>query len=240
MQSLYREAIDRIKAAVGEANVRDSPTEVEGHSRDTSCWRKVCAAVVYPATAQEVARVLRIASECKMPVWPFSKGKNWGYGAAQGLHEGALILMLDRMNRIVEVNEDLAYAVIEPGVTQKQLNDYLKERKSKLWADCTDSTTAGSVIGNALERGVGYTPYWDHFAHLCGLEAVVASGEIIRPGGGAENSSTWHTYKWGTGPYVEGLFSQSNFGVVTQAGVWLMPEPEAFGCFICEVDDERN
>lgn len=240
MKGSLQEAIDRIKAVVGEAHVLTSPQEVERHSRDTSMWRRLCAAAITPGSAEEVAQVVRIASEFELPVWPYSKGKNWGYGATMGLQEGALILILERMNRIIEVNEELAYAVIEPGVTQKQLNDHLKDRHPKLWADCTDSTTEGSVIGNALERGVGYTPYWDHFGHLCGLEVVLASGEVVRTGAGPKNSLTWHTYKWGSGPYIEGLFSQSNFGIVTKAGIWLLPAPEGFSCFMCEIEEEGD
>jgi len=203
-------------------------------------WHRLCSAVVYPGTAAEVAQIVKIAAEYKLPIWTYSKGKNWGYGATMGYRDGALILILERLNRIIEVNEELAYAVIEPGVTQKQLSDYLRTNNIKLWADCTDSTTEGSVIGNALERGVGYTPYWDHFAQLCGLEVVLANGETVRTGAGSENSLSWHTYKWGTGPYIEGLFSQSNFGVVTKAGIWLLPEPEDFNCFVCEIKDERD
>lgn len=234
------ETIERLKAVVGAQHVLSSAEEIDKHSRDTSTWKRRCAAVVLPGSAEEVGQVVRIADEAGMPVWPYSKGKNWGYGATMGFREGALILLLERMNRIIEVNEELAYAVIEPGVTQKHLNDYLKSHNIKLWADCTDSTTEGSVIGNALERGVGYTPYWDHFAHLCGLEVVLANGETVRTGAGPSNTLTWHTYKWGTGPYVEGLFSQSNFGIVTKAGVWLLPEPAGFACFICEIKNERN
>jgi 4-cresol dehydrogenase (hydroxylating) len=144
------------------------------------------------------------------------------------------------MNRILEVNEDLAYAVIEPGVTYKQLADHLKSRGIKLWADCTDSTPEGSVLGNALDRGLGHTPYGDHYGTLCGLEVVLANGEVIQTGAAPPDSPTWHTFKWGTGPYIEGLFSQSNFGIVTRAGIWLMPEPEAFQAFYCEVEQEEN
>jgi 4-cresol dehydrogenase (hydroxylating) len=144
------------------------------------------------------------------------------------------------MNRILEVNEELAYAVIEPGVTQRQLNDHLKQNGIKLWADCTDSTPEGSLLGNALERGVGYTNYGDHFGHLCGLEVVLPSGELVQTGGAPPNSPTWHTFKWGTGPYLEGLFSQSNLGIVVKAGLWLMPEPEDFSAFVCAVRDDRD
>ena len=231
----FDSAIAEIRAVVGTAHVLTDASDVEAYSRDISPWKRVCSAVVYPGTAAEVAQVVRIAAVHRLPVWPFSKGKNWGYGATMGFYDGALVLMLDRLNRILDVNEELAYAVIEPGVTQQQLNDYLKAKKIKLWVDCTDSTPQGSVIGNALERGVGYTPYSDHFGHLCGMEVVLANGEIVRTGGGPANSRTWHTHKWGTGPYIEGLFSQSNLGIVTRAGVWLMPEPDEMNCFVCEV-----
>ena len=151
-----------------------------------------------------------------------------------------MILMLERLNQVYEVNEELAYAVIGPGVSYGELNDCLKSRRVKLWADCTDSTADGSVIGNALDRGHGYTQYGDHFASLCGLEVVLPDGNLMRTGGGPANTHSFHTYRYGTGPCVEGLFSQSNLGIVVKAGIWLMPEPERFLLFSCEVKDETS
>jgi 4-cresol dehydrogenase (hydroxylating) len=234
------DVIARLRAVVGESNVLAGEEQVLRYCRCTSPWMRRPLAVVLPGTTEEVSRVVRIAGELKLPVWPFSKGKNWGYGASMAFEDGAIILVLERMNRILELDEELAYAVIEPGVTQKQLNDHLRERGSVLWTDCTDSTPEGSVIGNALERGLGYTPYGDHFGHLCGLEVVLADGEVVRTGGGPPNFKAWNTYRWGTGPCLEGLFSQANFGIVTRAGVWLMPAPEDFACFIVELRDERE
>jgi 4-cresol dehydrogenase (hydroxylating) len=84
-------------------------------------------------------------------------------------------------------------------------------------------------VGNALERGGGRTPMRDHWNAVCGLEVVLASGEVLRTGMGAmPNSEVWHQYKYGFGPLVDGLFSQSNFGIVTRMGLWLMPAPEAY------------
>ena len=69
----------------------------------------------------------------------------------------------------------------------------------------------------------------DHFDCHCGMEVVLANGELVRTGMGAlPNSKTWQQYKYGFGPYVDGIFSQSNLGVVTKMGFWLYPEPEAF------------
>jgi 4-cresol dehydrogenase (hydroxylating) len=68
----------------------------------------------------------------------------------------------------------------------------------------------------------------DHFAAVCGMEIVLANGDVVRTGMGAlPNSKTWQQYKYGFGPYLDGLFSQSNFGVITKMGFWLYPEPEA-------------
>ena len=64
----------------------------------------------------------------------------------------------------------------------------------------------------------------DHWNAVCGLEVVLANGEVLRTGMGAmPNSEVWHQYKYGFGPLVDGLFSQSNFGIVTRMGLWLMP-----------------
>jgi 4-cresol dehydrogenase (hydroxylating) len=236
----FQAAVCRMKDIVGAAHVLTDVESLHTYSRDTMPWQRVCAAVVLPGNRHEVAELVKIAAEHKLKIWTFSKGKNWGYGATMALHDGAVILLLERMNRILEVNEQLAYAVIEPGVTQKQLNDYLKSNGIKLWTDCTDSTPEGSVLGNALERGLGYTPYGDHFGQLCGLEVVLPSGEVIQTGAAPPDSPTWHTFKWGTGPYLEGLFSQSNLGIVTRAGIWLMPQPEAFQAFFCEVRHDED
>ena len=232
--------IDQLRAAIGAEHVLTSAPDLERYSRCTIAWESLCAAVVLPDTADQVAQIVNIARQFKIPVWPFSGGINQGYGATLAPENGALIMILTRMNRILEVNEKLAYAVLEPGVTYRQLNDYLKKNGHKLWIDCTDGPTNGSVIGNALDRGIGETPYGDHFGNLCGLEVVLPTGGKIRTGGALGGLKTWHTHKWGIGPYLEGMFTQSNMGIVTQAGVWLMPQPEAYNSFVYEVHDERH
>ena len=72
------------------------------------------------------------------------------------------------------------------------------------------------------------------------MEVVLANGEVVTTGGVSEQCPTRYTYKWGVGPFVDGLFAQSNLGVVTKAGVWLMPKPEDFQMFAIEISDPKN
>jgi 4-cresol dehydrogenase (hydroxylating) len=177
---------------------------------------------------EQVQAIVRIANAHKIPLWTVSTGRNLGYGGASPAYSGSVVVDLKRMNRILEVNDKTHFAVVEPGVSYFDLYRYIQERKLNVWIDPADPGW-GSPVGNALERGGGRTPMRDHWNAVCGLEVVLASGEVLRTGMGAlPGSEVWHQYKYGFGPLVEGLFSQSNFGIVTRMGIWLMPAPEAY------------
>lgn len=117
----------------------------------------VASAVVAPRKVTEVQAIMRLCNEFKIPVWPFSIGRNVGYGGASPRVPGSVGLDMGRnMNRVLEVNEPNAYCLVEPGVTYSGLYDYLVEKKlnDKLWVDTPD-LGGGSVLGNCIERGVG-------------------------------------------------------------------------------------
>ena len=192
---------------------------------------RTASGAVAPTTTEEVVAILRIANQYRIPIYPISTGKNLGYGGAAPALPGSVVLDLKRMNRVLEVNERNSYAVVEPGVSYFDLYNHIQERGLKLWIDCPGPGW-GSLIGNALERGMGYTvaQYRDHFSAHCGMEVVLPAGDVMRTGMGAmPGAQTWQQFKAGFGPWVDGLFSQSNFGVVTKMGFWLLPQPEAFG-----------
>jgi len=184
-----------------------------------------------------VQECLRIANRYGIPVYPISSGKNWGYGSRVPAGDQCVLLDLSRMNRIADFSEDLAYVTVEPGVTQRHLYEFLQQQKSKLWMDATGSIPDCSLIGNTMERGFGHTPYGDHFAHVCGLEVVLPDGEVVETGYARfPNAQAGPLYRWGVGPVLDGLFSQSNLGVVTRMTLWLMPAPEYFQAFYFRCD----
>jgi (+)-pinoresinol hydroxylase len=188
------------------------------------------SAAVAPAEVEHVQHIVRIADRYRIPLYPISTGRNLGYGGAAPTYSGSVVVDLKRMNRILDVSEENASCLVEPGVSYFDLYRYIQEHGLKLWVDVPDPGW-GSLVGNALDRGGGYTrpQFRNHFDAHCGMEIVLPSGELLRTGMGAlPGAKTGQQYKSGLGPWIDGMFSQSNFGIVTKMGFWLMPEPEAY------------
>lgn len=184
------------------------------------------AGAVAPVTTEEVQEVVKIANRYQLPLWVTSRGKNFGYGSAAPVVEGSLVLDLTRMKNI-EIDEENGTVIVEPGVSFYDLYSFIQERNLPYWLSVPGNSW-GSVLGNALERGVGYTPYGDHAARIHGMQVVLPDGDLVRTGMGAmSNSKLWQLHPHGFGPNWDAVFVQSNFGIVTQMGLWLMPEPES-------------
>lgn len=206
-------------------------TAVCGTQREVPC-------VLRPDSTEEVRQIVQIANEFNVPLHPVSCGRNWGMGSRLPVKDGTAIVDLSRMNRIIEVNSKHHYAVVEPGVTQRQLYDYLEENKIPLMINVTGSTSDTSLIGNALDRGVGY--FTSRADALSNLEVVLGNGKVIKTGfGHYENAQTANIYKHGVGPSFDGLFAQSNYGIVTSACCDLMPRMPHMAC-IATIKDEKQ
>jgi 4-cresol dehydrogenase (hydroxylating) len=192
---------------------------------------------VQPASVEQVQAVLRIANELKAPVWAVSQGRNNGYGGGSPRLAGSIMLDLKRMNRILDVDEVSGTALVEPGVRFFDLHSHLRDNGSAYWPSVPDLGW-GSVMGNALDRGFGYTAYGMHNDMSCGLEVVLPEGALVRTGmGSMVGSKSWQLYKPGFGPSVDGIFAQSNLGVVTKMGLWLMPRPEVWAAIDIQVPE---
>src|SRR5215831_1573371 len=211
----FDSALRQWQYLLGEEHVITELPALRSAETGTFASNRRIPAILRPATRQQVQECLRVANRWKTPVYPISSGRNWGYGSRVPASDGCVLLDLGRMNRIVDFNEELGYVTLEPGVTQAQLQAFLAERKSRLWMDSTGASPDCSVIGNTVERGFGHTPYGDHFAHSCAYEVVLPSGEVLDTGFGRfPAASAAPLYRWGVGPVLDGLFSQSNLGIV--------------------------
>lgn len=188
----------------------------------------LASAVVEPTSTEEVQEIVRIANEFEVPVWPHSQGRNNGYGGPSPAERGSIQISFRKMNRVLEINEKLAYAVVEPGVRWFDLYQAIEDAGYDLVLSVPDLGW-GSPIGNSLDNGVTYHQYGSDFQALNGLEVVLPDGSLLRTGMGAmPGNPTWHLYKRGLGPVLDGLFIQSNLGIVVRAGVWLKRKPEAY------------
>ncbi len=199
------------------------------------------SAAITPESVEQVQAIVKLLNKLKIPVYPISTGKNLGYGAAAPAQRGQIVMDLRLMNRILDVDPDLCTALVEPGVTYQQLYDYLQDNKLPLWFSCPAPSAIAGPLGNMVDRGVGYTPYGEHFMFSCGMEVVLANGDLLRTGmGSMPKSNTWQVFKWGYGPTLDGIFTQSNYGIVTKMGMWLMPAPPDFRPFSIQYPDEAD
>ena len=197
------------------------------------------AIIIAPANKDQIKACLDVAKSNNIGLYPVSIGKNWGYGCATPTSENTVKMSLHRLAEISHYNSELGYITIEPGVTQRQLADYLKSNGDKHWMDCSGSSSDCSVLGNSLDRGFGYTPYSDHAKHIISMEVILPDGSVINTGHGQfKNAHTSNTYKAGTGPAINGLFVQSNLGIVTKLTIELMPKPEYFEAFFFSINSE--
>ncbi|MGD9943927.1 MAG: FAD-binding oxidoreductase [Burkholderiaceae bacterium] len=201
-------------------------------------------AVAYPDSTQAVQTLVRLANRYGVPLFPISNGQNIGLGTRSPVRAGQVVVdMGRRMRNILEVDEALGYCVIEPGVSFQALYDELQRRSSKLMVSVTAGPPQGSVLANALDKGGGSGAYADHFGMICGMEIVLGNGDVIRTGDGSLQGSShpnWHVSKYSFGPLLDGLFSQSNFGIVTRIGMWLMPRPPHIEPFFFTFPDDED
>ena len=229
----FRRALARFESIVGAewglssdedtALYRDAYSPLWGEDNE-----HVASAAVAPTTVGQVRDIVRVANEFGVPLYPISTGRNLAYGGSAPVYSGSVVLDLKRMNRILDVNERDKTCLVEPGVSYFDLYRHIRDNGMKLWIDPPDPGW-GSLIGNALDHGGGYTghDFRDHFDAHCGMEVVLGNGDVVRTGmGAAPNTKTWQILKYGMGPWLDGMFSQSNYGIVTKMGFWLMEEPE--------------
>ncbi|MDD1781183.1 FAD-binding oxidoreductase [Enterovibrio sp. ZSDZ35] len=185
------------------------------------------AAIVWPENEDDLLELVNAANHHQFTIHILAQGKNWGYGTAQATASDQVIVNLKLMNSVLEINEDDAYVRIQPGVTQSQLHDAIMSNGASLQLDITAAGKHTSVVGNVLERGFGHTNYSDRFGSVLSMRVLLPTGKIIETGMGAyQQSVAKHVYPYGIGPVLQGLFSQSNLGIVLEMTLALQPAPD--------------
>lgn len=207
---------------------------IEPHFRAT-CFR----GALRPRSVDEAASCVDAARRWRVALYPISTGNNWGYGAAAPVEDGCVLLDLKALDRIRAFDAESGVVTLEPGVTQQQLYEYLRDNGHPFLVPVTGAGPACSIVGNAIERGYGITPCPDHFLAVCSIEVLLADGTIYRsPLAALGADQVAHLFKWQIGPYLDGIFTQSGFGIVTAMSIALSRKTESMECFLFSLKDD--
>ncbi|MFO7861621.1 MAG: FAD-binding oxidoreductase [Desulfosalsimonas sp.] len=191
MDSVYRALAD----IVGEDYVSAQTEELFTYSKDLGTseprWPEYVAA---PKTADEVSRIVEMANEQKLAVVPLGGGMSLA-GLALALR-GGITLDLKRMDRILELNEQGRYMVVEAGVSHGKVTSYLHKNAPHLMHSEPGAPPAATIGGNLAIHGQGDLahPYGFNSDMINGLEVVLPTGEICRMGSCALGNE-WYTLR---------------------------------------------
>ncbi len=180
---ITQQDIDHFRQLIGEDKVFTHKNDIEGYSYDEApvAERYYPQVVVKPKNASEVAAILSYADKNTIPVVPRGAGTGISGGAIPIY--GGIVLSLEKMNRIIEIDEKNFVAVVEPGVTLADLRTELEKHNLvyPLYPGELNATLGGNVATNA--GGMNAVKYGVTRHHVMGLEMVLANGSIIRCGG---------------------------------------------------------
>lgn len=218
---------------LGDARVLDTAAAQKRYGRCTTGIQRRVAGALQPDDRSLIPAIVEIAARCKVPLYPVSTGHNWGYGTALPASDDCVILDLSGLDRIIEFDADTGLVVLEPGVTQGRLAEFLDRGKHPYMVPVTGAGPTCSILGNALERGYGVTPHTDHFGAVMALEAVLPDGRVYRSAlSGINGEQIDRAFKYGPGPYLDGIFTQSGYGIVTWMSIALARRPASIKTFL--------
>ncbi|MFH1129944.1 MAG: FAD-binding oxidoreductase [Pseudomonadota bacterium] len=215
----------RFLEILGSDGVLDDSDSLVSYSSDyTEEPPQLPSLVVLPQTAEQVQEIVKIANEEQCTLTPRVTASNVGGLAIPPV--GGVVVDLHRMRKIIEVNQEDMYALIEPGVTWEQLKSHLEESNIPLRLGYPLSPPDTSIVANCLLDGLGNLSmrYGSMADWIGGIEAVLPDGQLIKTGAAAL-SNFW----FGRGPLPDltGLFVcwQGTTGIVTKMAFQLWPLP---------------
>jgi len=221
------EIVAELRGILGDKYViYADPEKLEPLSHDEvaeSAYAHMPEAAVRPGSAGEIAAILKLANREHIPVTPRGAGSGLSGGAVPV--RGGIVMLFDRMNRILEIDRDNMMITVEPGVVTNDINAAVKDL-GLFYAGYPMSLETCYIGGNVAENAGGgkAVKYGVTGRYVTGLEVVLPTGQIIQLGG--------KLVKDVTGYNLIGLMvgSEGTLGVFTKITLKLMPLPK------CSVD----
>ena len=180
--SITADFLSQLQAAVGAAYVETDDAARAAYGADALKRGRPADAVVLPADTQQVAAVVKVCAAHRVPVVP--RGAGTGYTGGSVPVHGGVVLSLERMNRILEIDEANLVAIVEPNVITGDLQDAVE--KVGLFYPPDPASLRQSVIGGNVAECAGGPrafKYGTTKQYVLGLEAVLPTGEIVETGG---------------------------------------------------------
>ncbi len=212
--------IQGIKNIVGKENVGEDKETRICYSYDATNLRYLPDLIVYPFNREQISAILKLANEARFPVIP--RGAGTGFTGGTLPVEGGVVLVLTKMNRVLQIDPENLVAVVEPGVVTYHLQQEV-EKIGLFYPPDPASLKFSTIGGNVAEcaggpRAVKYGVTKDY---VLGLEVVLPTGEIITTGA--------QTVKSVVGYDLTKLLvgSEGTLGIITKIILRLLPLPKA-------------
>jgi len=217
---MKQEIIHRLKEIVGEAGATADETELLVYECDAlALFKHRPDAVVFPTTTEQVSAIVRVANEFDLPFLPRGAGTGLSGGAMAA--EGGILIELQRMNRIISIDPENQFAVLQPGVVNLDVSRAVAAH-GLYYAPDPSSQMACSIGGNVAENAGGphCLKYGMTTNHVLEVEAVLADGSITRFGNPVGEPIGYDM----VGVLVG---SEGTFAIVTEVTVRLLRKPQA-------------
>ena len=194
----------------------------------------------WPKTVDELSDILATLRKNKKTFNITSTGNNWGYGCYASHNSSDHHISLKNINFIKDFDQINGLVTVGPGVTYQDLEIFLKSNAPEWITPVHGGGPDCSIVGNALERGYGLTPIMDHFSACQSIRAILPDGRKYEsPLRSIHLNNLSQKFKYGIGPYLDGIFTQSNMGIVTEMTIKLAPKSDAIELFFLNFEEDQ-
>lgn len=201
------------------------PEYLDSENLNTFGTKGLLIGSLLPRSIDELKIILQGCNRYLQKIHPISTGRNWGFGSKLPYQANTWLLDLSLLQNISEYDSQMGTVCLEPGVTQRQLIQYLEKHHSDFILDVTGSSADTSIVGNTLERGIAYNSL--RINSVIRLRVLTMGGDEIDTGYGAwPEARVTNLFPSAPGPGLESLFFQSNLGIVTSVTIQLARKPQ--------------